>query len=524
MLLEIEDLKVVFSGDGAPVTALKGVSLDIDRGETVALVGESGSGKSVTALAVMGLLAANARVSGSVRLDGEELTAMNEEGLRRLRGDRMAMVFQEPMTSLNPVYTVGSQISEPMLIHSGLDRATARDMAIELMAKVGIADPARRFDSYPHQLSGGQRQRAMIAMALACRPDLLIADEPTTALDVTVEAQIMKLIRELQEEFDMAVLLITHDLGLAAKNAKRINVMTGGAIVEHGPTERVFSAPAHPYTKKLLASIPERRDQEKEIGETVLEARNISCHFPIKKGLFGRRRGVFKAVDRVSLTLSRGETLGIVGESGSGKTTLAMAILRLTRFRGQVVLRGEDLATLPRRRLVRARRHLQIVFQDPYSSLSPRMTVGAIVGEGLKVHRIGRNRREREKLVARALERVGLSPDMAARFPHEFSGGQRQRIAVARALVLEPEVLILDEPTSALDMTIQAQIIELLRDLQDDMGLAYIFISHDLRTVRALADRVMVMRHGMVVEHGGPEVFSAPKHTYTRELFAAAFS
>ncbi len=524
MLLSIKDLRVSFSNDGQETPVLNGVNLDIDRGETVALVGESGSGKSVTALAIMRLLAANAKVSGQIILDGEDLCRRDENGMRKLRGDRMAMIFQEPMTSLNPVYTVGSQITEPMLIHRGFDRQTAREVALELMEKAGITDPVRRFDSFPHQLSGGQRQRAMIAMALACRPDLLIADEPTTALDVTIEAQIMKLIRELQQELDMAVLLITHDLNLAAKNAGRINVMTAGEIVEHGGTDPVFRNPRHPYTRKLLASVPEAKSTGVKKTDTVIEARDICCHFPIKKGAFGRTRGVFKAVDRVCLTLNRGETLGIVGESGSGKTTLAMAILRLIKSRGEIKFKGQDMAAMSRRELIRARRHLQVVFQDPFSSLSPRMTVGRIVAEGLRVHRIGKNGKERQSLVERALRRVGLEPEMADRFPHEFSGGQRQRIAIARALVLEPEVVILDEPTSALDMTIQAQIIELLRVLQEEMGLSYIFISHDLRTVRALADRVMVMHQGKVVEQGGREIFTAPRHAYTRELFAAAFN
>ncbi len=523
MLLSIKNLTVNFNGDDRKITAVRGVDIDIARGETMALVGESGSGKSVTALAAMGLLPTSAEISGQVSLDAKTMPLGDENRMKKIRGDRMAMIFQEPMTSLNPVYTVGSQIIEPMMIHSGLDRRTAAEVALELMEKTGISDPGRRFNSYPHELSGGQRQRAMIAMALACRPDLLIADEPTTALDVTIEAQIMRLLRDLQQEFDMAVLLITHDLNLAAKNSTRIKVMTNGEIVEAGETAEVFRAPQHPYTRKLLASVPGEKPLRTREATTILTARNLCCHFPIKKNIFGRARGVLKAVDRINLSLGRGETLGVVGESGSGKTTMAMALLRLIKSRGDITFKDADLATMSAAELIRARRHLQVVFQDPFSSLSPRMTVAKIVGEGLKVHRIGRNKKERQTLIARVLLRVGLTPDMADRFPHEFSGGERQRIAIARALVLEPKIIILDEPTSALDMTIQARIIDLLLELQAEMDLSYIFISHDLRTIRAMADRVMVMHQGRVVEEGGREIFTAPRHNYTRELFAAAF-
>jgi len=524
MILSINNLKVNFKGDERTEQVVRGVNIELERGETVALVGESGSGKSVTALAAMGLLPGNAEVTGEVIFDNERISGRSESFMQKIRGNRMAMIFQEPMTSLNPVCTVGNQIIEPMLIHSGLDRRTAEAVAIDLMEKVGISDPRRRFNSYPHELSGGQRQRAMIAMALACRPDILIADEPTTALDVTIEAQIMDLIRELQVELDMAVLLITHDLVLAAKNSSRIKVMTEGEIVEDGETSKVFRSPQHPYTQKLLASLPGEKVAYRGDDELLFEARNLSCDFPIKKGFFGKTAGVFKAVDRVSLSLKRGETLGVVGESGSVKTTMAMSLLRLIRSRGTINYKGRDLASISGRELIRIRRHIQVVFQDPFSSLSPRMTVGKIVGEGLKVHRIGKNRRERGELVQKVLAKVGLEVGMAERFPHEFSGGQRQRIAIARALVLEPEVIILDEPTSALDMTIQAQIIALLRKLQEESGISYIFISHDLRTVRAMADRVMVMRQGRVVEQGGREIFSAPRHNYTRELFSAAFN
>lgn len=534
-LLAINNLNVSFPLDsGGPQPAanqvLHDVSLSVDRGRTVALVGESGSGKSVTALSVLRLLeeGSQVRTSGSITFEGREILTLPAGRLRALRGNRIAMIFQEPMTSLNPVYTIGSQLLEPLLLHRGMTGKEAEEEAVHLLERTGIDNPVARLRSYPHQLSGGQRQRVMIAMALACRPSLLIADEPTTALDVTIQAQIMELIQDLQDEFKMAVLLITHDLGLVNRIADHVHIMQDGRIVEHGTPRDLLTSPQHPYTIHLLQSIPQGSPVAKKGGEPLLTVENLDCHFHLKEGWSGflkRKTRIIKAVDQVSLTIAQGTTCGIVGESGSGKTTLGMAILKLTRSRGSILFDGRDLQRLGNREMRPLRRELQVVFQDPFSSLSPRMTVEQIVEEGMRVHGLGGTPRQRHEIVAETLTEVGLSPDMAWRYPHEFSGGQRQRIAIARAIVLKPRLLILDEPTSALDMTIQKQIIELLLNLQQKYGMTYIFISHDLRVVRALADQVAVMRHGRIMEAGpAREIFSAPRHAYTKQLFAAALA
>ena len=531
MLLALDNLDVELRTEAGPRQVLDRVSLTIDRGETVALVGESGSGKSVTALSILRLLEKTvaSRASGRILFDGRDLLTLDEEAMRRLRGNRLAMIFQEPMTSLNPVYPIGHQIIEPLMLHQGLDRQQAFAKGVGLLERTRIAEPEQRMASFPHQLSGGQRQRAMIAMALACRPALLIADEPTTALDVTIQAQILALLKEIQQELDMAVLLITHDLTMVRKIADHVHIMKDGRIVEHGPTTRVFDQPRDPYTLHLLRSIPQGTAAPKAGGEVLLEIRDLRCHFPVRKGFFKKTVGYVKAVDGVDLTIREGTTCGIVGESGSGKSTLGMAILRLVASRGRIDFfrqpqEAVDLARLGNRRLRPLRRELQVVFQDPFSSLSPRLTVEQIVGEGLGVHNIGGNREERRRLVHQSLAEVGLEPEMGERYPHEFSGGQRQRIAIARAVVLKPRFLILDEPTSALDMTIQAQIIDLLKDLQAKHRLTYLFISHDLRVIRALADEVAVMREGKIVESGPTAaLFANPRHPYTRALLAAAF-
>jgi len=523
-LLVINDLSVTFHGEGEDNQVLDRVNLTIQPGETVALAGESGSGKSVTALSILRLLDHEAVTSkGHIEFDGRNLACLDEVEMLKVRGNRIAMIFQEPMTSLNPVYTVGSQIIESLTIHQGLSYTEARRRAIELLDRTGIANPSQRIDSYAHQLSGGQRQRIMIAMALACRPALLIADEPTTALDVTIQAQILNLIKDLQQEMGMAVLLITHDLNMVRKSARLVNIMHQGRIVESGPTETIFNHPQAPYTIHLLNSVPHGQPSAKPESKPLIEVRNLLCHFPVKKGFLRKTVGVIKALDGVDLSIPEGTTLGVVGESGSGKSTLGMCLLRLTGCRGSIVYNGRELLALSNRELRPLRRELQVVFQDPFSSLSPRLTVEEIIAEGLAVHRIGGSKLERRRLVEAALAEVGLEASMADRYPHEFSGGQRQRIAIARAVALKPRLLILDEPTSALDMTIQAQIIELLRDLQQRLGMTYLFISHDLRVVRALADQVVVMLDGQIVEQGPSEIFDYPQHPYTRKLFKAAF-
>ena len=527
-LLEVKDLSVAFRQGQRETLAVDRVSFEIKKGETVALVGESGSGKSVTALSVLKLLPYPAahHPSGAIRFKGQDHLRLTEAEIRRVRGNDITIIFQEPMTSLNPLHTIEKQIGEILLLHRGLTGQAARTRTIELLVQVGIPDPETRLKSYPHQLSGGQRQRVMIAMALANEPDLLIADEPTTALDVTVQAQILNLLKELQRRLGMAMLFITHDLGIVRKLADRVCVMKEGKIVEQGPVERVFTAPQHGYTRALLAAEPKPDPAPVCAGApVVIETKDLKVWFPIKRGVMRRAVGYIKAVDGVSIEIHQGETLGVVGESGSGKTTLGLAILRLVSSDGPIVFLGSKIAGLTFKKMRPYRHHMQIVFQDPYGSLSPRMSVSDIIEEGLWVHHPNLTRAEREARVIRALRDVGLDPDTRFRYPHEFSGGQRQRIAVARAIVLEPTFVVLDEPTSALDMLIQAQIVELLRALQKRRNLTYMFISHDLRVVAALACRLLVMRHGKVVEEGpAAEVFARPKSDYTRALLAAAFN
>ncbi len=526
-ILSVRDLSIAFGHGSREVLAVDRVSFDIRKGETLALVGKSGSGKSITALSVMKLLPYPAahHPSGSIKFQGRELLTMKEEQIRDVRGNDIAIIFQEPMTSLNPLHTIEKQIREILVLHQGLTGTVARAKIIELLGQVGIPDPAGRLGSYPHQLSGGQRQRVMIAMALANEPDLLIADEPTTALDVTVQAQILKLLKDTQTSLGMSMLFITHDLGIVRKLADRVCVMQRGKIVEHGEVERVFTAPEHPYTQALLAAEP-KPDPAPPCPDApvVIETKDLKVWFPIKRGVLRKVVGHIKAVDGVSIELRKGETLGVVGESGSGKTTLGLAILRLISSTGPIVFMGNEIDGLKFKQMRPFRHNMQIVFQDPYGSLSPRMSVSDIIEEGLWVHHPGLSRAEREKRVVDALTDVGLDPTTRFRYPHEFSGGQRQRIAVARALVLEPTFIVLDEPTSALDMLIQSQMVDLLRDLQKRHDLTYMFISHDLRVVAAMASRLLVMRHGKMVEEGAAaELFKAPKTEYTRALFAAAF-
>ncbi|MCA1337694.1 ABC transporter ATP-binding protein [Pseudooceanicola marinus] len=613
-MLKVRDLRVAFTQDGHSVEAVKGVSFAVDRGETVALVGESGSGKSVSALSTVSLLGENAHVSGSVTFDGEEMVDAPNAKLRKLRGNDISFIFQEPMTSLNPLHTIEKQLAESMALHQGMKGrgwlkrwlegwmglkpvpvliglivffgflalygafvATApeepsldflgafgaeaverlfravlwalgltavlwagkavlkarlaqwitgsetRDRSIALLKQVGIRDAESRLTAYPHELSGGQRQRVMIAMALANKPELLIADEPTTALDVTIQAQILDLLADLKADSGMGLLFITHDLGIVRRIADRVCVMKDGEIVEEGPTDAIFSAPQHPYTQMLLSAAATGAPQEPSgDAPVVLETEHLRVWFPIQKGLMKTTVGHVKAVNDASLTLHAGETLGIVGESGSGKTTLALALMRLIGSEGKVRFDGRDVHALSTADLRRLRKDMQIVFQDPFGSLSPRMTAEQIIAEGLSVHKIADDRPVRE-LVAEVMTEVGLDPAAMDRYPHEFSGGQRQRIAIARAMILRPKLVVLDEPTSALDMTVQVQIVDLLRRLQEKYGLAYLFISHDLKVVRAMSHRVMVMRHGDVVEAGpAAQVFDAPQADYTKELFAAA--
>jgi microcin C transport system ATP-binding protein len=529
-LLDVHNLSVTFAGRGRapPVEAVRGVTFALDRGETLALVGESGSGKSVTALSILQLLPYPLAAHGpdsSIRFAGEELVGAPPEQLRRVRGGRIGIVFQEPMTSLNPLHTLERQVAEILLVHRRMSPRAARERTLELLRLVGLPDAESRLGAYPHQLSGGQRQRVMIAMAIANEPDVLIADEPTTALDVTIQAHILALLRELRDRLGMALLLITHDLTIVGKMAERVAVMTQGEIVEAGPTATVFDRPRHPYTRRLLAAEPKGRASRVDLAAPLLiEAEAVRVWFPVRRGFLRRVTGHVKAVDGVSLALRAGASLGIVGESGSGKTTLGLALLRLTAAQGHIRFAGRDIVALTRRQLRPLRREMQIVFQDPFSSLSPRLSVAQIVEEGLKVHNLAASAAERRKLIETALVEVGLDPETADRYPHEFSGGQRQRIAIARALVLKPRLVVLDEPTSALDMSVQAQIVELLRELQERRGLAYLFISHDLRVVRALAHQIMVMKDGRIVESGPTErIMTAPEHPYTRALMAAAF-
>ena len=535
-LLSIQNLSLQFAaspGMQGKQFSLSNVSFDIAQGEIHALVGESGSGKSVTALSVLRLLedVSNVSSSGSIVFNGKRIDTLNKKGIRSMRGNEIAMIFQEPMTSLNPVYTIGNQLLEPLMLHQKQSKSQAYENAISLLDRTGIKDPESRFSTYPHQLSGGQRQRVMIAMALACRPKLLIADEPTTALDITIQEQILDLIQDIQQEYGMSVLLITHDLTMVKQRAETVSIMHHGKIIEQGTTLSIFSQPKQPYTIHLLNSIPSGTAKERPTTPPLLELKDIACTFTMKSGWAGFMKPkvtVVKAVDHVDLSLEKEKTLGIVGESGSGKSTLAMCLLGLYKFSGQVLYHTDnetlDLATFSNRRFRPYRKDLQIVFQDPFSSLSPRMSVEQIIGEGLGVHKIGKNKAERLQMIHDALTDVELDLDVTDRFPHEFSGGQRQRIAIARALILRPKLLILDEPTSALDMTIQHQILDLLQKLQSQYGMTYVFITHDLRTIRAIADNIAVMQNGKIVEAGcAATVFAKPQHAYTQALFKAAF-
>ena len=523
-ILEVRDLKVSFTQDGKRSLAVKGVSFDIPRGETVALVGESGSGKSVTALSTVSLLGDAAHVEGSVRYNDQEMIGADLQRLRKVRGNDISFIFQEPMTSLNPLHTLEKQLGESLALHQGLTGDKARARILDLLNKVGIRDPESRLSAYPHQLSGGQRQRVMIAMALANGPDLLIADEPTTALDVTIQAQILELLAELKQAESMSLLFITHDLNIVRKIADRVCVMKNGEIVEHGPTAELFANPQHPYTLKLIsAESTGKPDPVEPDAKEIARADNLKIWFPIQKGFLKKTVGYVKAVNDASFSVRAGETVGIVGESGSGKTTLALAIMRLIQSQGGITFDGRDVRDLSTRQLRKLRSEMQIVFQDPFGSLSPRMTCEQIIAEGLGVHGSPDGRPAKE-VVAAIMTEVGLDPATMHRYPHEFSGGQRQRIAIARAMVLRPKLVVLDEPTSALDMTVQVQIVELLRALQRKYDLAYLFISHDLKVVRAMSHKVIVMKQGDVVEMGdAEEIFAAPKTDYTQKLFAAAF-
>lgn len=523
-LLEIDNLTVDFQLPTGTVPAVKNVSFDIHASETLALVGESGSGKSVSSTAAMRLLPELARTSGAIRFKGEDLLQATPRRMRRIRGNSISMIFQEPMTSLNPLHRIGRQVAEVLEKHLGLKGRQARTKVAELLDQVGIPDPIRRIDSYPHELSGGQRQRVMIAMALACEPELLIADEPTTALDVTVQAQILALLKDLQARYGMAILFITHDLSVVRHFADRVCVMRRGELVESGTTGEVFGNPRHAYTRMLIDADPHgRKAPVDDTSPVLLEAKDLRVRFALKKRLF-RAGEHFEAVRGIDLTIRRGQTVGIVGESGSGKSTLGRALLRLLKSSGEIRFDDQDIAALDSAGMRPLRSRMQVVFQDPFGSLSPRMTVGEVISEGLRVHHPEFNRRQRETRVIEALKEVALDPTMRNRYPHEFSGGQRQRIAIARALVLKPEFLLLDEPTSALDRSVQVTVIDLLRDLQRKHDLTYLFISHDLSVVRALADSVLVMKEGRVVEQGPTEaIFADPQEAYTRELMRAAF-
>jgi microcin C transport system ATP-binding protein len=526
-LVDVHNLKVAFHSSGKTIEAVKGISFNVAKGEIVALVGESGSGKTVSALSILKLLPypAASHPAGEIRFRGQDLLKAAKEALREIRGDKISIVFQEPMTSLNPLHTILQQVGEVMRVHHGLDDVAVRERVLALLRKVGLNDPERRLNAYPYQLSGGQRQRVMIAMALANEPDLLIADEPTTALDVTIQAQILELLKSLQRESGMAMLLITHDLGVVRKMADRVYVMSDGYVVEEGKTADVLERPQHPYTQQLMSAQPKGSPpQPPANAPTVLETHNLKVWFPIKKGLLRRTVDHIKAVDGLSLKLRAGETIGIVGESGSGKTTLGMALLRLIGSRGPIAYMGKPIDGLTSAAMRPLRKEMQVVFQDPYGSLSPRLSVGQIIGEGLGIQSPHLTYEERRAHVGAALKEVGLDPEGQDRYPHEFSGGQRQRIAIARAMVLEPKFVLLDEPTSALDMSVQAQIVDLLRDLQTRHDLAYLFISHDLKVVRALSNYVVVMQNGKVVEEGAAvQIFDHPREAYTKALLAAAF-
>ena len=525
-ILAVRGLKVSFATPDGEVSAVRGIDLDVRPGETLAVVGESGSGKSQTMMGIMGLLASNGTVAGSAKYRGQEMVGLAPKALNGIRGAKITMIFQEPMTSLDPLYPIGRQIAEVIVLHRGGSRKQARPRVLELLKLVGIPDPERRIDSYPHEMSGGQRQRVMIAMALANEPDILIADEPTTALDVTIQAQILKLLRDLQKRFDMAILLITHDLGIVRHFAERVVVMRRGEVVEEGATADIFESPKSDYTRMLIEAEPSGR-KAPPAGDApiILEGRNVVVDYKIDGGLLRKQASTFRAVDDVSISLREGQTIGVVGESGSGKSTLGRALLRLIASKGAYRFGQTDISGLDRTGMRPLRRGMQLVFQDPYGSLSPRQTVGEIVTEGLYVHEPQLSRAERDKRAIEALREVGLDPAARNRYPHEFSGGQRQRIAIARAMILKPRAVVLDEPTSALDRSVQGQVIELLRDLQARHGLSYVFISHDLSVVRAMSDYVVVMKDGRIVEEGPTDaIFSAPREDYTRTLIGAAYN
>ena len=527
-LLDIKNLSVNFALPGRTVNAVQNISLNIEEGQTVALVGESGSGKSATALSILQLLPypRATHPQGSITFKDTELLGAREDTLQKIRGRHISMIFQEPMTSLNPLHTVGKQVAETLEVHRGLRPATARIQALELLHMVHLNEAESRFNAWPHQLSGGQRQRVMIAMALANKPSLLIADEPTTALDVTIQAEILHLLRKLQSDLGMAILLITHDLTIVRNLADRVYVMNKGALVENGSTEEIFTKPNHPYTKALLNSQPKGNPAAPDLSHpTVARVQNLKVWFPLRRGILRTTIGHIKAVNGVSLSVRRGETLGVVGESGSGKTTLGLAMLRLVSSEGVIEFEGKNIQGEKQKTLLPLRRRMQIVFQDPFASLSPRLSVQQIIEEGLKIHKIGSSVADRERIVSNSLTEVGLIPEDRHRYPHEFSGGQRQRIAIARAMVLKPDLLILDEPTSALDLSVQAQIINLLRTLQNQHQLTYIFISHDLRVIKSLANEVIVMKNGTIVEAGPTQsLFGTPRSEYTKNLINAAFS
>jgi len=506
--------------------AVRDISLQVPAGKTIALVGESGSGKSITALTILRLLESVADVehSGEILFNNQNLLQLNESAIRQVRGNEIAMIFQEPMTSLNPVYSIGSQIIEPFLVHQDISPQEARQKSIKLLARCGIADPHLKIDDFPYQLSGGQRQRVMIAMALACRPNLLIADEPTTALDVTVQAQILTMIKELQIELGMSVFLITHDLAMVKSIADFVYIMKDGEIIESGITASIFARPANTYTRNLLDSIPHGHPKEITSADPLISLKNINVQFTSASSFLGRKKTSFKAVKNVSLTIPKGSTFGIVGESGSGKSTLGLSILRLIKSTGSIEFDSADISNLQGKQLRRLRKKMQLVFQDPFSSLSPRQTIAQIIGEGLKVHFPALKSLEIKEAVLKALLEVGLSADMLHRYPHEFSGGQRQRVAIARAIILKPDFIVLDEPTSALDMTIQAQIVDLLKDLQKKFNMTYLFITHDLRAIKAIANYLAVMKEGEIIETGDAlEIFANPQHPYTQTLFKAAY-
>jgi microcin C transport system ATP-binding protein len=523
-LLTIENLSVDFASGSSVVHAVRNVSMAVYKGETHALVGESGSGKSVTAHSVLRLLPSEAtHPDGRIFFEGKDLLKVPERIIRGVRGNRVGMIFQEPLTSLNPLHTVEQQVSEVLFTHQGFSRTRARARTLELLTLVGIQEPEQRLASYPHQLSGGQRQRVMIAMALANEPDLLIADEPTTALDVTVQAQVLRLIKELKDRLGMAVLLITHDLGIVRHFADRVSVMKEGEIVETALKDQLFNSPAHPYTQELLDAEPKGDPVALSDGPEILSTRDLKVWFPIKRGVLRRTVDHFRAVDGITISVREGRSLGIVGESGSGKSTLGMALLRLIGSRGEIIFEGQRIDRYSPKRMRPLRKDVQVVFQDPFGALSPRMTVESIIGEGLKVHGLGSVQVRTERII-RALNEVGLDPETRHRYPHEFSGGQRQRIAIARALALDPRVIILDEPTSSLDRSVQFQVLSLLKQLQARHGLTYLFISHDLKVIRSLCHEIIVMRAGQVVESGPTDtVLRSPSQEYTRELVSAAF-